>query len=165
MRVIKGSVKNMIIEEEPTPTTCTIATVDYTDGYSIFDAGTMPDEIPGKGKALCDMACHNFEWIDLPSHYLERKTATSFKITYANVIKGEIEQGTVAYVIPVEWIFRNDLVPGSSLLRRVQSGEISPKKIGFDYMPEEWDVLPEPVYDFTTKFERFDRPLERSDLV
>lgn len=165
MRIIKGSAKDTKVMKEPTEDTCGLANVDAKDTYSIYDKGEMSDEIPGKGKALCDMACYNFDHVDVPSHYRGRKSDTSFEILFANVIKEEIEPGTEAFVVPVEWIFRNDLPPGSSLLRRLESGELLLEDVGLDHMPGEWDVLPEPVYDFTTKFERFDRPLERKDLA
>ncbi len=44
----------------------------FSDHYSVFDWGWMPDEIPGKGAALAVMAAHNFEMLEkeeIKTHY------------------------------------------------------------------------------------------------
>ncbi|WP_323137775.1 phosphoribosylaminoimidazolesuccinocarboxamide synthase [Streptomyces anulatus] len=33
---------------------------EYTDHYTVFHYGRMPDQIPGKGEAICRMAHFNF---------------------------------------------------------------------------------------------------------
>ncbi|QLH76695.1 phosphoribosylaminoimidazolesuccinocarboxamide synthase [Halosimplex rubrum] len=44
----------------------------FTDDYSVFDWGKMPDEIPDKGCSLCTMGAYNFELLEsegVPTHY------------------------------------------------------------------------------------------------
>ena len=44
----------------------------FTDDYSVFDWGKMPDEIPGKGTSLCTMGAFNFEALEregVTTHY------------------------------------------------------------------------------------------------
>jgi len=44
----------------------------FTDDYSVFDWGKMPDEIPDKGASLCTMGAYNFELLEsdgIPTHY------------------------------------------------------------------------------------------------
>lgn len=55
-----GSVKNVL---GPLPGTTDVL-FDYTDSFSVFDWGKMPDELPGKGAALAVLACHFSEIIE-----------------------------------------------------------------------------------------------------
>jgi len=44
----------------------------FTDDYSVFDWGKMPDEIPDKGASLCTMGAFNFELLEsqgVSTHY------------------------------------------------------------------------------------------------
>ncbi len=44
----------------------------FTDAYSVFDWGQMPDPIPEKGASLCTMGAFNFELLadeGIPTHY------------------------------------------------------------------------------------------------
>ncbi|MFB6140846.1 MAG: phosphoribosylaminoimidazolesuccinocarboxamide synthase, partial [Halosimplex sp.] len=44
----------------------------FTDDYSVFDWGKMPDRIPDKGASLCTMGAFNFELLErqgVPTHY------------------------------------------------------------------------------------------------
>ncbi|SEO24935.1 phosphoribosylaminoimidazole-succinocarboxamide synthase [Halogranum amylolyticum] len=66
------SVKEFRIEEEPTADSLGRGSFVFTDDYSVFDWGTMPDQIPGKGASLCTMGAFNFELLDfnhIPTHY------------------------------------------------------------------------------------------------
>jgi phosphoribosylaminoimidazole-succinocarboxamide synthase len=66
------SVKEFRIEREPTATTLGRGAFVFTDDYSVFDWGKMPDEIPDKGASLCSMGAFNFELLeaeDVPTHY------------------------------------------------------------------------------------------------
>ncbi|MFB6134283.1 MAG: phosphoribosylaminoimidazolesuccinocarboxamide synthase, partial [Halanaeroarchaeum sp.] len=45
---------------------------EFTDDYSVFDWGKMPDTIPEKGASLCTMGAYNFELLEeagVPTHY------------------------------------------------------------------------------------------------
>ncbi|WP_135853764.1 phosphoribosylaminoimidazolesuccinocarboxamide synthase [Halorussus salinus] len=66
------SVKEFRVEREPTATTLGRGSFVFTDDYSVFDWGKMPDEIPDKGASLCAMGAFNFELLEdegVPTHY------------------------------------------------------------------------------------------------
>jgi phosphoribosylaminoimidazole-succinocarboxamide synthase len=42
---------------------------DYTDAYSVFDWGRMPDLLPGKGQALATLAAHWFTELERPESW------------------------------------------------------------------------------------------------
>lgn len=54
------STKNLHVIEPPTPSREGIGVFEYTDHYTVFHYGRMPDQIPGKGEAICRMAHFNF---------------------------------------------------------------------------------------------------------
>ena len=66
------SVKAFEVETEPTATTLGRGAFVFSDDYSVFDWGRMPDEIPEKGRTLCLMGAANFEALEtagIPTHY------------------------------------------------------------------------------------------------
>jgi len=65
-----GSVKDLEVIKKPTPDAMGIGRFLFSDRYSVFDWGEMPDHIGGKGAALCLMGAYCFE-------QLERKGVTS----------------------------------------------------------------------------------------
>ena len=80
------SVKEFRIEEEATADRLGRGSFVFTDDYSVFDWGKMPDQIPQKGASLCSMGAFNFELLEsegVPTHYrgviegapADRKTA------------------------------------------------------------------------------------------
>ncbi len=66
------SVKEFVIEAAATPSALGRGRFAFTDDYSVFDWGKMPDPIPGKGASLCAMGAANFELLEaegVPTHY------------------------------------------------------------------------------------------------
>ncbi len=66
------SVKDFRVEEPATADTLGRGSFRFTDDYSVFDWGKMPDEVPDKGAALCTMGAFNFELLEeagIPTHY------------------------------------------------------------------------------------------------
>jgi len=66
------SVKEFRVEREATPDSLGQGAFVFTDDYSVFDWGKMPDEIPDKGASLCAMGAYNFELLEaagIPTHY------------------------------------------------------------------------------------------------
>ena len=49
-----GSVKDLIIVKNPTQKNMGIGKFIFSDRYSVFDWGEMPDQIEEKGKELLD---------------------------------------------------------------------------------------------------------------
>jgi phosphoribosylaminoimidazole-succinocarboxamide synthase len=66
------SVKEFRVETEPTADSLGRGAFVFTDDYSVFDWGKMPDQIPDKGASLCSMGAFNFELLEaegVPTHY------------------------------------------------------------------------------------------------
>ena len=180
------SVKEFRVEAEPTATALGRGRFVFTDDYSVFDWGRMPDEIPGKGASLCTTGAHNFELLDVnhvPTHYrgvvdggevVELGEATSppreMAIELTRVPDLPHEGGAYDYdayhdaagenyLIPLEIVFRNTVPVGSSLRTRRDPGEFG---LDADEWPDETVDLPEPVVEFSTKYEEQDRYLDRA---
>jgi len=67
-----GSVKDLEVIQKPTRDVMGIGRFHFSDRYSVFDWGEMPDHIDGKGAALCLMAAYCFEWLEdkgVETHY------------------------------------------------------------------------------------------------
>ncbi|MCU4800405.1 phosphoribosylaminoimidazolesuccinocarboxamide synthase [Halobacteria archaeon HArc-gm2] len=66
------SVKEFRVDEPATAADLGRGAFVFTDDYSVFDWGKMPDEIPDKGASLCTMGAFNFELLvdeGVPTHY------------------------------------------------------------------------------------------------
>ena len=177
----------------------------FTDAYSVFDWGRMPDPIPGKGAVLCAMGAANFELLEaegVPTHYrgvvpanadadgdaddghggdassadpvsLEEVTEPprEMAIDLTRVPDLPHEGRTYDYdayhdaadhnyLVPLEIVFRNSVPVGSSLRTRY-----APEEVGLEgsEWPEEAVALPEPLVEFSTKYEESDRYLTREE--
>jgi phosphoribosylaminoimidazole-succinocarboxamide synthase len=67
-----GSVKDLLVTEPAYEDRSGVGTFVFSDRYSVFDWGEMPDHIAGKGRALAVMAACNFEELErrgLRTHY------------------------------------------------------------------------------------------------
>ena len=157
----------------------------FTDDYSVFDWGKMPDAIPSKGASLCVMGAANFERLEaagIPTHYRGVVTNGSVRpLSEAGQPPREMaidltqvpdlphegrdydydafhDAAGENYLVPLEIVFRNRVPVGSSLRSRAD-----PAKFGLDYesWPDEAVDLPEPIVEFSTKFEESDRYLDR----
>ena len=187
------SVKEFRVEQEPTGSDLGRGRFVFTDRYSVFDWGEMPDHVPRKGASLCTMGAHNFAVLEaagIPTHYrgvygpevrtgdrpiaLEACTAppTAMAIELTRVpdlphlgddgydYDAYHDAAGDNYLVPLEVVFRNTVPVGSSLRSRG-----SPADYGLDAeaWPEEPVALPEPVVEFSTKYEEQDRYLDRAE--
>ncbi|WP_330632132.1 phosphoribosylaminoimidazolesuccinocarboxamide synthase [Halocatena halophila] len=179
------SVKEFQVEKAPTPDRLGQGRFLFTDDYSVFDWGKMPDAIPEKGASLCSMGAANFELLEdngIATHYggvIDKGETTTLEevtlppqemvIDLTRVPELPHEGRTYDYdafhaaagenyLVPLEIVFRNTVPVGSSLRDRR-----SPEDIGLDIdsWPDEPVDLPEPVIEFTTKYENSDRLLDR----
>jgi phosphoribosylaminoimidazole-succinocarboxamide synthase len=175
------SVKEFIIEREPTATEPGEGAFVFTDAYSVFDWGQMPDTIPRKGASLCTMGAFNFELLEsegVPTHYQGVGEGTQPLATVENPpIRMSIDLVRVPdlphegreydyetyhanagenYLVPLEIVFRNSIPPGSSLRRRSTPSVFG---LAFEEWPEERVELDEPIVEFSTKYEESDRYL------
>ncbi|MCS7124332.1 MAG: phosphoribosylaminoimidazolesuccinocarboxamide synthase [Candidatus Bathyarchaeota archaeon] len=67
-----GSVKDLEVVKKPTKTRMGVGRFHFSDRYSVFDWGEMPDHIDGKGAALCLMGAYCFERLEekgVRTHY------------------------------------------------------------------------------------------------
>jgi len=178
------SVKEFRVEREPTATATGRGRFDFTDDYSVFDWGQMPDQIPDKGRSLCTMGAFNFELLEregVPTHYRGvgpdavplaevEEAPHELAIDLVQVPDLPFADGTYDYdayhaaagsnyLIPLEIVFRNTVPVGSSLRKR---GEPREYGLDLDAWPDEPVDLPDPVVEFSTKYEEQDRYLDRS---
>jgi len=68
-----GSVKDLEVIRKPDKDTMGLGRFVFSDRYSVFDWGEMPDLIEGKGEALCMMGAYCFEKLE------ERKVKTHYR--------------------------------------------------------------------------------------
>ncbi len=109
-----GSVKDLEIIIEPIETKMGIGRFHFSDRYSVFDWGEMPDLIPNKGAALCMMAAYCFEQAQqdkILTHYrglvdTESKAVplasisspvTVMEVDLVRVLKPEFKEGKYDY--------------------------------------------------------------------
>jgi phosphoribosylaminoimidazole-succinocarboxamide synthase len=67
-----GSVKELEVIKKPTRQAMGVGRFHFSDRYSVFDWGEMPDHIDGKGAALCLMGAYCFEQLEkkgVKTHY------------------------------------------------------------------------------------------------
>lgn len=88
-----GSVKDLEVAKEPTKDVMGVGRFHFSDRYSVFDWGEMPDHIGGKGAALCLMGGYCFERLeergDINTHYKGLATRDGKLVTFE-----ELEQPT-----------------------------------------------------------------------
>ncbi|MBN1695216.1 phosphoribosylaminoimidazolesuccinocarboxamide synthase [candidate division WOR-3 bacterium] len=173
-----GSVKNLSVVEEPTESKSGFGLFEFSDRYSVFDWGEMPDHIPNKGSSLAIITSHFFEILRkraIPNHYLGvvvdggtfdfnkiDKPFNTIKVKLVRVIKPEIKNKLYDYsvyknisknfLVPMECIYRNSVPEGSSFWERYNKGEI---KYEYDITPNV--PLERPILDVSTKLEETDR--------
>ncbi len=181
------SVKEFIVESEPDDERLGAGRFAFTDDYSVFDWGKMPDTIPGKGASLCTMGAFNFELLEeagVPTHYrgvgpdaeplsAVEEAPRELAIDLATVpdlpfVDGAYDydafhaeaREAAGYVVPLEIVFRNTVPVGSSLRSRVD-----PRDVGIDRAewPDEPVDLPTPRVEFSTKYEEQDRYLDAEE--
>ncbi|MFP4558216.1 MAG: phosphoribosylaminoimidazolesuccinocarboxamide synthase [Archaeoglobaceae archaeon] len=177
-----GSVKDVVIQEKPEGEKLGTGTFVFSDRYSVFDYGEMPDLIEGKGASLCLISAYFFEKmedkgiknhyrgvvegnrlkrideVEEPSNVMQTKLVRVLEPSRVNGYDYSIfkrEKGNL--LIPLEVIYRNVLPPGSSVFKRLDRGEITPEQLGLDEYPAPGSVLSKPVLDVSTKLESVDR--------
>jgi phosphoribosylaminoimidazole-succinocarboxamide synthase len=219
------SVKDLRVEEPPTRDSVGRGVFSFSDRYSVFDWGEMPDLIPRKGASLCTMGAFNFELLEtegVPTHYegvraerrsangtsgervpdrresTERRTVTEgnrersdprarddetvrladapeppteMVVALTHVPDLPFESGQYDYdayheaaagnyLVPLEVVFRNSVPVGSSLRERRDPADFD---LALDDWPDERVDLPDPVVEFSTKYEEQDRYLTREE--
>lgn len=141
----------------------------FSNRYSIFDWGEMPDQIPGKGAALATMGhllLTDLKQQGFRTHYLKRGNEKEDLVVRAvDVPRDGVEiyqKSPHSILIPLEVIYRFGVPKGSSLIRKLKT-EADWKLAGFDRFYREGEEFSSMAMDFTTKLEKMDRPLARTE--
>lgn len=163
----------------------------FSDRYSIFDWGEMPDRLEDKGNALAIMGDLFFRLLKdagidshsrgLVSDEFQRLTPGSVaRNLWVNPVpvtlpKEEKNDDGVRYdysfyetrpsegLVPLEVIFRFGVPLGSSLLRRIEKNASYAEELRVPADLKAGDWLPEPIVEFSTKLEPSDRVLSLSE--
>ena len=181
-----GSVKDLKILKKPNQNEFGLGRFIFSDRYSVFDWGEMPDYIENKGKSLCISAAYFFEKLEkmgIKTHYVglveegESKklaeiknlsdtmevkmvrvlTPTQKELAYDySIYKGEKNN----FLIPLEIIYRNSLPQGSSVFKRLEEGNLKLEDLGLEKMPTQQQDLEKPFLDVSTKLESSDRYMD-----
>ena len=117
----------------------------FSNRVSAYDV-KFKDEIPKKGEILCKFAEYWFNKLDVPNHFVERRSDTEIVVKKINML-------------PIECVVRGYFY--GSMVNRWKSGEI--------ILPEGTNTelatkLPTPVFDPTTKSEH-DIPVDKSKAL
>jgi phosphoribosylaminoimidazole-succinocarboxamide synthase len=180
------SVKEFRVDDPATDTALGTGAFVFTDEYSVFDWGKMPDQIPDKGASLCAMGAFNFELLEaagVPTHYrgvvadddvvplaaAESPREMAIDLTQVPDLPHEgrdydydayHDAAGENYLVPLEVVFRNRVPVGSSLRRRTDPADHG---LDFETWPDEAVDLDSPIVEFSTKYEEGDRYLDREE--
>ena len=152
-----GSVKDLTVYEKASDSELGRGDFTFSDRFSVFDWGEMPDQIPYKGQVLCLMTAWNFEKLGengFRSHCLGVRNRASevvglneigaptnmMAVTLSRVIEPGFNNGEFDYsyfvdgrgginnfVVPLEVIYRNGAPRGSSLFKTLDKLEAEEK--------------------------------------
>ncbi len=171
---VLNSTKNLHVIEPPTERREGVGIFEYTDRYTVFHYGRMPDAIPGKGEATCRMAVFNFRLLEeagVRTHFRRFIAPTRIEFTLARLQDPAARPLTPAsgnYLLPLQVLFRNELPPGSSVHRRLAAGDLTPAHVGLDAIPSVGEKLKRPLIEYATTRDdvnRFLTPAEAQRLA
>jgi len=117
----------------------------FSNRVSAYDV-KFKDEIPRKGEVLCKFAEYWFKKLDVPNHFVERKSDTEIIVKKMNML-------------PIECVVRGYFY--GSLFSRWKNEKISLDK---DAPTELAARLSKPIFDPTTK-STHDIPIDRDDAI
>jgi len=103
-----GSVKDLEVVKKPTKNALGVGRFHFSDRYSVFDWGEMPDQIENKGAALCIMGAYCFEKLQergVKTHYRGLIDKRGKAVTVE-----ELEQPTSVMEIDLVNVFRPEAI-------------------------------------------------------
>jgi phosphoribosylaminoimidazole-succinocarboxamide synthase len=188
-----GSVKDLEVLSKPRKKEMGIARFHFSDRYSVFDWGEMPDLIEGKGAALCIMGAYCFEKLEekgIKTHYRGlvdpngklvktdelREPVNVMEINFVNVYRPKpyVEDGELKYDYSIFTpSLTNFLIPLEIIYRNgLPEGSsvfkrlrkgLKPEDLGLDHYPKPGEKLEKPIFDVSTKLEEKDRYITWSE--
>ena len=117
----------------------------FSNRVSAYDV-KFKDEIPKKGEVLCKFAQYWFKKLDVPNHFVERKSDTEIVVRKLNML-------------PIECVVRGYFY--GSLVSRWKDGKIS---LEDDTQTDLAAKLSNPIFDPTTK-SAHDMPVNREEVI
>lgn len=160
----EGSVKRIFATDAPAH-----LVFEFTDDYSVFDWGKMPDTIPQKGQGLAKLMAVLFERLEnrgVKTHFRGFDGGRNVLVEKIGVYRPErITEGgrnyytypksmERPYLIPLEVVFRFEVCAGSSFIKRHADKHY---QVGHRFE--------KPYIEMFTKLEDKDRPLSNEEAL
>ena len=163
--IYHGKVKQVWSTDDPD-----IIEFRYTNQISVFDQ-IIPSLIPRKGESLNRTSCYWFNLVEkagiCETHIIEMNAPDRVRARRFDVVRepGAITKDRENVFVPLEVICRHYLA--GSGWRRYQRGDAPAEEFGFEpgTVLEEGVRLPSPYLEVSTKFEKFDRLLDRKEAL
>lgn len=152
---IKGSVKRILVTDPPSPERLGRGIMVFSDSFSVFDFGEMPQSIPYKSRALKSQSLywfHKLEAEGIPTHLIRDLDESSFEIKLGHRLRfQELAESSLpgCCLIPLELIFRNYILPYSSARQRLDQLGVSYTQLSSGLIK-----LDQPVVEFFSKGEK-----------
>jgi phosphoribosylaminoimidazole-succinocarboxamide synthase len=161
----KGKVKEVWSTESPD-----VIEFRYTNQISVFDQ-IIPSLIPSKGESLNRTSAHWFDLVEkegiCKTHVIEVNAPDRILARKFEVIRepGAISRDKENVFVPLEVICRHYLA--GSGWRRYERGDAPAEEFGFEPGTKLFEgiKLPNPYLEVSTKFEKFDRLLDREEAL
>jgi len=161
----KGKVKEVWSTDSPD-----IIEFRYTNQISVFDQ-IIPSLIPSKGESLNRTSAHWFSLVEkegiCETHVIDVNAPDRILARKFEVIRepGSIPRDKENVFVPLEVICRHYLA--GSGWRRYERGDAPAEEFGFEPGTKlhEGIKLPNPYLEVSTKFEKFDRLLDREEAL
>jgi len=140
----------------------------FTDQISVFDQ-IIPSLIPRKGETLNRTTAHWFKLVEeegiCGTHLIELNAPDRCLVRRVDVIKepGMVPRDAEWVFVPLEFIVRHYLA--GSAWRRFQRGDLTANDLGITDEAIYGQKLPKPLVEVTTKFEAYDRFVDRQEAL
>lgn len=140
----------------------------FTDQISVFDQ-IIPSLIPRKGETLNRTTAHWFKLVEeegiCGTHLIELNAPDRCLVRRVDVIKepGMVPRDAEWVFVPLEFIVRHYLA--GSAWRRFQRGDLTADDLGITDEAIYGQKLPKPLVEVTTKFEAYDRFVDRQEAL
>ena len=140
----------------------------FTDQISVFDQ-IIPSLIPRKGETLNRTTAHWFKLVEeegiCGTHLIELNAPDRCLVRRVDVSKepGMVPRDAEWVFVPLEFIVRHYLA--GSAWRRFQRGDLTADDLGITDEAIYGQKLPKPLVEVTTKFEAYDRFVDRQEAL